>query len=109
VRKSDILEGSIQRLEIEAPSGRQSVLVMRDGDSLHAFLNRCPHAGWPLDTFDGRLLRTEKGDLICAAHMAVFDPRTGTCLGGPGQGRGLTPVKVEETEGGWHIRPMSTD
>lgn len=109
MRKSDLKEGVIQTYQIVAGTASQSVLVMREGDTLYAFLNRCPHAGWPLDTFDGRLLRTEKGDLICAAHMAVFDPRTGTCLGGPGQGRGLTPVKVEETEGGWHIGPMSTD
>lgn len=78
-------------------------MVIRRGDEVTAFENRCPHAGWPLDTFDGRFLTTKAGDLICAAHMAVFDARSGACLGGPGQGRGLTRLAVQSDGERWLI------
>jgi nitrite reductase/ring-hydroxylating ferredoxin subunit len=81
-------------LDLSFQTGPQSVIVTRRGDAVAAFLNRCPHARWPLDTFDGRFLFTPEGALICAAHSAVFDPMTGACLGGPGQGQALTKVNV---------------
>lgn len=90
----DIPDGGAISLDLTFQAGRQSVIVTRQGDSVAAFLNRCPHARWPLDTFDGRFLFTSTGELICAAHSAVFDPQTGACLGGPGQGQGLTPVET---------------
>lgn len=76
-------------------------LVVVPGETPRAFLNRCPHARWPLDTFDGRILRDPGGALICAAHGAVFDAGDGACLGGPGTGTGLTPVALRETSWGW--------
>ena len=88
----DIPDGGAISLDLSFQAGRHSVIVTRRGDTVAAFLNRCPHARWPLDTFDGRFLFTPKGALICAAHSAVFDALTGACLGGPGTGEGLTAV-----------------
>jgi nitrite reductase/ring-hydroxylating ferredoxin subunit len=82
-------------LDIDFKTGRQSVIVVRRSDQVRAFLNRCPHARWPLDTFDGRFLFTPEGALMCAAHAALFDPLSGVCLGGPGQGLPLTVVAFE--------------
>jgi nitrite reductase/ring-hydroxylating ferredoxin subunit len=82
-------------------------MVIRRGDEMTAFENRCPHAGWPLDTFDGRFLTTEAGGLICAAHMAVFDARSGACLGGPGQGRSLTRLTVQADGEHWLISGLA--
>ena len=72
----------------------EEVIVMRRDAGFVAYVNRCPHARWPLDTFDGRFLFSPDGDLVCAAHGAVFDPDSGACRGGPGQGLGLTAVPV---------------
>jgi nitrite reductase/ring-hydroxylating ferredoxin subunit len=91
----DVPDGGAISLDLTFQAGRQSVIVTRRGDSVAAFLNRCPHARWPLDTFDGRFLFTTDGALICAAHSAVFDPQTGACLGGPGQGQSLTPIETQ--------------
>ena len=90
----DIKDGGAISLDLSFQEGRQSVIVTRRGDTIGAFLNRCPHARWPLDTFDGRFLFTPEGTLICAAHSAVFDAITGACLGGPGQGLSLTQVPI---------------
>jgi nitrite reductase/ring-hydroxylating ferredoxin subunit len=79
-------------LDIDFKTGRQSVIALRRSGQVRAFLNRCPHARWPLDTFDGRFLFTPEGALMCAAHAALFDPLSGVCLGGPGQGLPLTAV-----------------
>jgi nitrite reductase/ring-hydroxylating ferredoxin subunit len=92
--RGDVPDGGAIRLDLAFQSGRESVIVTRRGDAVGAFINRCPHARWPLDTFDGRFLFTPDGALICAAHSAVFDPISGACLGGPGQGQALTAVEV---------------
>jgi nitrite reductase/ring-hydroxylating ferredoxin subunit len=89
-----IPDGGAISLDLSFQAERESVVLTRRGDKVAGFRNRCPHARWPLDTFDGRFLFTPDGALICAAHSAVFDPMTGACLGGPGQGEGLTPVPV---------------
>jgi nitrite reductase/ring-hydroxylating ferredoxin subunit len=89
-----------------AAGGAVSVLVVASqaGGSWAwaAFVNRCTHARWPLDRFDGQVLFDDTGALMCAAHFAVFDPLTGQCLGGPGNGRPLTNVPVGE-DGEWLV------
>ena len=70
------------------------MIVTRRNMASGAFINLCPHARWPLDTFDGRFLFTDDGALICAAHGAVFDAISGACLGGPGEGKPLTALPV---------------
>jgi nitrite reductase/ring-hydroxylating ferredoxin subunit len=99
----DVSEGGAIALEVLLPSGRENVIVTRRDDKLSAFINRCPHARWPLDTFDGRFLFTPDGHLMCAAHSAIFDPETGACLGGPGTGTGLTRVQTRDVEGGIEV------
>lgn len=94
-------------LDVTDGRAQRRILVVRRGETVTAFENRCPHAGWPLDTFDGRFLTTQTGGLICATHMAVFDTQTGACLGGPGQGRGLTPVPIESEGDSWVIGPLA--
>ena len=107
LQKSDLTDGQIIGLDVTDGRAQRRILVIRRGETVSAFENRCPHAGWPLDTFDGRFLTTETGGLICAAHMAIFDTKTGACLGGPGQGRGLTPVPVQSEGDTWVIGPMA--
>jgi nitrite reductase/ring-hydroxylating ferredoxin subunit len=96
IAKTNVPNGGAISLDLAFGTGRQSLIVTRRGNDLAAFINRCPHARWPLDTFDGRFLFTADGALICAAHSAIFDAMTGACLGGPGQGLALTPVPFSE-------------
>jgi nitrite reductase/ring-hydroxylating ferredoxin subunit len=90
---SDVPDGGAISLDIGFQANRQSVIVTRRGTVTAAFINLCPHARWPLDTFDGRFLFSPDGALICSAHGAIFDPLTGACLGGPGRGQALTGVE----------------
>jgi nitrite reductase/ring-hydroxylating ferredoxin subunit len=103
VKEIDLVDGGAISLDVSFRAGRQSVIVTRKGTSVSAFINRCPHARWPLERFDGQFLFTPEGDLMCAAHGAVFDAITGACLGGPGTGAGLTRLATEANEGGFDI------
>lgn len=51
------------------------ILVVVDGDGVHALLDECPHYGVPLS--DGRL---RNGVVECPWHGWRFDVRTGECL-----------------------------
>jgi nitrite reductase/ring-hydroxylating ferredoxin subunit len=90
--------------EIEDPGARGFVfregealflgLVVRVGEAVFGYVDRCPHAGFPLGNMLGRYL-TREGDLIlCAAHGALFRRGDGACVSGPCAGASLTPWAV---------------
>lgn len=60
-----------------------TALLLRIGDAVHAYLNRCPHAGRPLNFGPGRVLTPDGTLLQCHAHGALFEKNTGLCIAGP--------------------------
>ncbi len=72
--------------------------LVRVGNEVHGYVDRCPHAGLPLaQKLDGYL--TPDGSLIaCSWHGALFRREDGVCVGGPCVGARLTswPVKVQD-------------
>lgn len=62
---------------------RYSLILARRGEALFAYENLCPHALYPLDRPDGRVVMQEERYLICAHHGASFALETGACVGGP--------------------------
>jgi nitrite reductase/ring-hydroxylating ferredoxin subunit len=81
-----------------------SVIVTRRGDAVSAFLNKCPHAGYPLQRADGRIVVQEGHYMVCAAHGASFTLDDGACAGGPCNGDGLERIPIEIHEGEIVIR-----
>jgi len=71
--------------------------VVRRGHDVFAYLNRCPHRGHGLNWHPERFLTPDGQLIMCASHGAVFEIGTGTCMGGPCRGIGLTmlPIVVE--------------
>lgn len=76
-----------------------SLIVTRCGDAIAAFRNKCPHAGYPLQRADGRVVVQEGRYLVCAAHGASFGLSDGACAGGPCNGEGLERVQVYVRDG----------
>lgn len=74
---------------------RLSIIVTRRGDAIAAFRNRCPHAGYPMERPDGRVVIQEGRYLVCTAHGASFVLESGDCAGGPCNGDGLERFVIE--------------
>lgn len=93
-RLDDIPPGEAIAVDAQLADGAESLIVLRQGASVHAYLNVCPHAGRRLDWAPGKFL-LGKGLLVCAAHGASFATDTGDCVGGPCRGQALRRVAVE--------------
>ena len=77
------------RVPLRVKAGDTPVLLIRDGDTVHAYQADCPHAGAPLE--HGALCGER---LVCPWHKATFDVRSGALLEPPAL-RGLTRYRVE--------------
>jgi nitrite reductase/ring-hydroxylating ferredoxin subunit len=77
---------------------RGFVVAVRPG-VVRAFVNRCPHAGHPLNLRPHRFLTPDRSLIVCASHGALFDRDAGLCIAGPCAGRALTPLPVEIVDG----------
>jgi nitrite reductase/ring-hydroxylating ferredoxin subunit len=81
--------------------GRDTVFVVRRGEVLYGWLDRCPHEGdTPLPYRRHAYLDAKGTRIVCFAHGAQFDIATGECLIGPCVGQALTPVPLEIEEDG---------
>jgi len=92
---SDLIEGTPVVVEV----GRVPVLLVRQGEAIHAVQNWCPHAGGPLSegTFEGDIVE-------CPWHQSRF------CLadGAPVQGPASVPLRtfeVREAGGRIFVKP----
>ncbi len=70
--------------------------VVRRGDTLRAYVNHCPHAGFPLNWSPDGFLAPGAPLILCVMHGALFEIETGYCVSGPCAGaslRGL-PLRI---------------
>jgi nitrite reductase/ring-hydroxylating ferredoxin subunit len=82
-------------------SGRDTLFIVRQGLQRHAWRNACPHmAGAPMAWRKDAYLSGDLSRIVCYAHGAQFDIRSGECLLGPCLGQHLTPVAVQLTAEG---------
>ncbi len=78
--------------------------LLRHGDTLRAFENRCPHWSTPLDEHGDHLYDRASDTLVCATHGARFLPDDGHCVSGPCTGDSLTPLAVHPTDDPTRVR-----
>ncbi|ATY34468.1 Rieske (2Fe-2S) protein [Sphingomonas psychrotolerans] len=79
-------------------AGRFHGFVVRRGEQVHGYVDRCPHMGLPLAR-DLDEYVTPNGDLLmCSWHGAMFRIEDGFCVGGPCSGARLQlwPVAVRD-------------
>jgi len=71
--------------------------VIRYGEKLHAYENRCRHWPIPLDFGDGDFYYARIDRIVCKTHGAEYDPETGICDAGPCRDEVLTrfPLVVD--------------
>jgi nitrite reductase/ring-hydroxylating ferredoxin subunit len=72
--------------------------IVRKGERLSGYVDSCPHAGWPLATFDDRYLTRDANHILCTGHGALFTldghGATNPCLG-----LSLTSWPIAERDG----------
>ena len=80
-------------------AGRAPMFVVRAGDRVFGYRNRCPHMGttleWKKDTF----LTWDLSLIQCSVHGAQFTIEDGLCVAGPCPGAHLEKVAVRIEEG----------
>ena len=74
-------------------------LVVRHGSAVRAYVNHCPHAGFPLNWQPDEFLAPEAPLILCAMHGALFEIESGLCVAGPCAGRSLRALPVRVTGG----------
>ncbi len=77
----------------------RSALVLRSGEAVHAFENRCPHFGTALAQRQEHMIYVPHTSLSCNVHYARFRWHDGYCESGDCQGESLTPLAVELQDG----------
>lgn len=97
----DIPDGDA--IGVETPQGE--VVVVRQGSSVHAYRNECPHLSIELNFQPDVFLDTEQRYIQCANHGALFQIEDGLCVYGPCQGESLTPLRVQVIDDGVWVDP----
>lgn len=73
--------------------------VVRDENHLHAYINRCPHTGAPLNWTEHQFLTLDGAWIQCGMHGALFEIGSGKCVVGPCVGAHLQPIPLLEKGG----------
>lgn len=95
--------------EIADPGARNFVLqigpaffhgfVVRRGEAVRGYVDRCPHQGLPLAHKLDQYLTPDRTLIACAWHGALFRLEDGRCVGGPCLGESLKPWSVLVDQG----------
>jgi nitrite reductase/ring-hydroxylating ferredoxin subunit len=71
-----------------------SMIVVRRGETVYAYVNQCPHYSTPLNYRPGQFLSEDGTRLRCLMHFAEFRIEDGFGVSGAADGCWLDPVPV---------------
>ena len=97
------------RFEVEYFGAPAPAFAVRQGGTVHAYLNRCAHVAMELDWQEGVFFDLEGRDLICSTHGAVYQAASGRCLGGPCNGTPLVKLRLQERDGSVYFMGFQDD
>lgn len=101
-RADAVAPGQTARFDLRAGDRAVVGLVVNHDGRHHAYVNRCPHQGTPLDLWPNEFLSEDGRLLVCATHGAAFEPDTGRCVDGPCLGAFLRPLPLTR-DGDWLV------
>ena len=88
--------------------GEFKLLLLRSGQEVKAFVNRCAHFGVPLAARQEHLLYTAHASITCNVHYAKYRWSDGLCIDGDCEGASLLPIPVDvDAQGNIHIAPKA--
>jgi nitrite reductase/ring-hydroxylating ferredoxin subunit len=86
--------GQSARFNLRCDGAPLEGFLVNHGGRFYAYVNRCAHAGTPLDLWPNEFFTEDGRHLVCATHGAVYLPESGLCVAGPCPGAALTPLPV---------------
>jgi len=95
-----IADGAARNFVLQMKAGRFHGFVVRRGDAVFGYVDRCPHMGLPLAQALDAYLTPDASLIACSWHSALFRIEDGACVGGPCSGAALTPWPVAVVDGG---------
>jgi nitrite reductase/ring-hydroxylating ferredoxin subunit len=95
---ADLQEPGAKGCRVDGIPGVPFFVVRKDGQ-VHAYRNRCPHTGAPLEWMPDEFLDLDKSFIECALHGALFRTDNGYCLRGPCAGQSLSALEVRQVDG----------
>jgi naringenin degradation protein FdeD len=78
---------------------RFDMFVVRTKNGCTAYVNACPHAFTPLETFTDKFLTRKKDQILCTTHGALFNLEDGFCTSGPCAGKSLVTIPIHIKDG----------
>lgn len=97
-RFDELTDGEARGFTIDGTPA-QDIFIVRHQGRVHAYRNRCPHTGAPLDWLPDQFLNAENTLIQCATHAALFRIDDGLCIAGPCVGARLTALPVTVKRG----------
>lgn len=95
----DLPEGESRGFDPEGV-GQDSVLIVRQGQHVHGWLDACPHHGTPMAWRKDAYLDAARQHIVCFAHGARFEIDTGRCTLGPCLGQHLVRIPLSLSDDG---------
>jgi nitrite reductase/ring-hydroxylating ferredoxin subunit len=108
---ADVPPGAAAKFPVNWRGAKVEGFVVNFDGRYHAYVNRCAHAGTPLDWWPNEFFTDDGRLLICATHGALFEPDSGRCAGGPCGDSALWPLvaRVEDGQVIVSVRPEDAD
>ncbi len=100
----DITDGEPKIVFFESKTDSQtafSLLLLKSGDSIRAYVNRCQHFGVPLAQKQEYLIFKPHTSISCNVHYARYRWHDGHCEFGDCLGESLIPVPISVDSEGW--------
>lgn len=92
--------GACIRFSLELDGLPTPAFAILTSQGWRAYVDRCRHLPLTLEPGLGGLSPDGGSTLTCARHFASYEATTGVCLVGPCKGRALTPLRLEQRDGG---------
>ena len=102
----DLADGDARGFDLIG-EGRDTVFVIRFGESVRVYRNRCPHQGASLPWRKHAYLSGDGARIVCHAHGAQFDIDSGECVLGPALGQSLERLDATVDSHGRVIADLS--
>ena len=94
-----IPDGKARNFVLEMKAGRFHGFVIRNGETVHGYVDRCAHMALPLAQQLDQYLTPDGALIQCSWHGALYRIEDGVCVGGPCTGARLQPWPVVAREG----------